>query len=102
MTSRDVVVIGGGIVGCAVAYFLTLAGRRPLLIERDGIATGTSGSCMGHLMMQPEPEPMFRLTRRSIELWKRLHRDVGGFALDPCGCLWLAESAADMASLAAM
>ena len=31
----DVVVIGGGIIGAAVAYFLSKEGRRVKVIERD-------------------------------------------------------------------
>jgi len=96
--SPDVVVIGGGIVGCAAVYFLARSGLRTLLVERDGITCGTSGSCMGHLMMMPGPDDVYHLTRRSITLWKQLYRDVGGFAMNECGCLWLAESAEDMHS----
>lgn len=92
---HDVVVIGGGIVGCAVAYFLAKAGRRPLIVEQSGASAGTSSSCMGHLMLMSGPEPMYRMSRRSLELWKRFSRDVGGFEIHECGCLWLGESAED-------
>ena len=73
MKHPDVVVMGGGIVGCAVAYWLTRAGLSPLLIERDGIAGGSSGACMGHLMMMPDPQDMYQLSRRSVELWRAFH-----------------------------
>ena len=32
--SADVVIIGGGIVGCATSFFLSRSGRHPVLIER--------------------------------------------------------------------
>ena len=67
MKHPDVVVIGGGIVGCAVTYWLARAGLSTLLVERDGIAGGSSGSCMGHLMMMPDPADMYRLSHRSVE-----------------------------------
>ncbi len=50
MQRPDVVVIGGGIVGSACVYFLSRAGLRVTLLERRGVASGTSGCCMGHLM----------------------------------------------------
>lgn len=40
---QDVVVIGGGVVGLAIARALASEGRRPLVIERD-IAAGLGGS----------------------------------------------------------
>ncbi|MDR5672200.1 FAD-binding oxidoreductase [Halalkaliarchaeum sp. AArc-GB] len=40
----DVIIVGGGIVGTSAAYFLaTETDRKTLLIERDGIASGSTG-----------------------------------------------------------
>jgi sarcosine oxidase subunit beta len=39
----DVIVIGGGVVGCSIAYRLAERGRRVLLLERRGLASGASG-----------------------------------------------------------
>lgn len=39
----QVVVCGGGIIGVATAYYLSLQGSNPLLVERTGIACGASG-----------------------------------------------------------
>lgn len=39
----DVVVVGGGVVGCSVAYRLAQQGRRVLLLEKRGLAAGASG-----------------------------------------------------------
>ena len=39
----QVVVCGGGIIGVGAAYYLTLQGVKPLLIERTAIACGASG-----------------------------------------------------------
>ncbi|MHB8620026.1 MAG: glycine oxidase ThiO, partial [Chloroflexota bacterium] len=43
----DVVVIGGGIIGCATAYALAAAGARVTLLERDRIGSGSSGAAAG-------------------------------------------------------
>ena len=49
-TSHDVVVVGGGVMGFAVAYFLAAEhGIRSLIIERDAIASGASGGAAGEL-----------------------------------------------------
>jgi glycine oxidase len=46
----DVVIIGGGVMGCATAYFLaTRHGQRVLVLERDGVASGASGGAAGEL-----------------------------------------------------
>jgi sarcosine oxidase subunit beta len=95
----DVVVIGAGIVGSAAAYYLTLAGLRTLVIDRGGASNGSSSGCMGHLMLMSAPECMYHLSRRSLELWRQFHRDVGGFEMLNCGCLWLGESEEDMPTL---
>lgn len=47
--NTDVVIVGGGAAGCAVAYYLGLAGVRVSLIERQGIGTQASGYAAGGL-----------------------------------------------------
>ncbi len=46
---QDVVIIGGGIVGIATAYYLAGMGVRSTVIERDGIASHASGFAYGGL-----------------------------------------------------
>ncbi|MEE9162891.1 MAG: FAD-dependent oxidoreductase [Candidatus Neomarinimicrobiota bacterium] len=41
--SADVAVVGGGVVGCAIAYFLGEAGARVLIVERDALGSGSLG-----------------------------------------------------------
>jgi len=45
----DVVVIGGGLIGSAIAYYLSGEGVGVTLVERKGIASGTSGACSGKI-----------------------------------------------------
>ena len=49
MTHFDVVVIGGGLVGCAAAYYLSKCGARVLLIESGDINGEASGRNAGSL-----------------------------------------------------
>src|ERR671933_163509 len=52
--SPDVVIVGGGVIGCAIAYHLSLAGVGVLLLERDRLAAGASGVAAGMLAPQAE------------------------------------------------
>lgn len=45
----EVAVIGGGIVGSAVAYYLAESGLDCILIEKDEVASGTSSKCDGNV-----------------------------------------------------
>ena len=69
MTAPDVVVIGGGIAGCAVAAFLAEGGARVRLYEREAIAAGASGRNSGILQhpMDPVLEPLYEASLREYE-----------------------------------
>ncbi|WP_054950603.1 NAD(P)/FAD-dependent oxidoreductase [Numidum massiliense] len=45
----EVAVIGGGIVGCAIAYYVSKAGVDCMLIEKNDVASGTSSRCDGNI-----------------------------------------------------
>ena len=45
----DVIIIGGGICGCALAYFLALDGVEVTLLERSGLNSASSGANSGSL-----------------------------------------------------
>ncbi len=56
--SIDVVIIGGGAIGCSIAYFLSGAGASVLLLERDGIGSHASQAAAGLLApLGPLPQP---------------------------------------------
>ena len=40
--SPDVVIVGGGLIGCSAAYFLSRRGARVLLLEKGGVGGETS------------------------------------------------------------
>jgi D-amino-acid dehydrogenase len=59
-TERHVVVVGGGVIGTACAYFLMRSGWRVTLIERAGIGQGSSHGncglvCPSHVLPLAEP-----------------------------------------------
>jgi glycine/D-amino acid oxidase-like deaminating enzyme len=92
----DVAVIGGGIVGCALAAFLAEGGARVRLYERDRLAAGASGRNSG-LLQHPLDEALLPLYTESLGHYGELGH---GFALpdEPSGLLYVA---ADRALVAA-
>ena len=48
----DVLIVGGGIVGCSLAYFLAREGTDALVIERFDLNTQASGTNAGSLHAQ--------------------------------------------------
>ena len=51
----DVAIVGGGVIGAAVAYFLAQRGVKPLVIEGAEVAHGASGKAAG--LLSPIPPP---------------------------------------------
>jgi len=46
-SKQEVVIVGGGVAGCSIAYHLTKQGICPQIIERDAIASQASGKAWG-------------------------------------------------------
>ena len=51
--TADVVVIGAGVVGCSVAYYLAREGVNVTLLEREAIGSGASAHATGSLSPNP-------------------------------------------------
>ncbi|MFC1678717.1 NAD(P)/FAD-dependent oxidoreductase [Elusimicrobiota bacterium] len=68
MQSRaDVVVIGGGIIGCSIAHYLASKGSKSVVvIEMDRIGAGETGRSAAMVMLQTRHEPIARLADLSI------------------------------------
>ncbi len=65
----DVVVIGGGIVGAACAYYLCAAGLDVHLVERNFPASGTSRACDGLILLWDKSGAELELGQASAALW---------------------------------
>lgn len=70
-TRADVVVVGAGILGCAVAAEVAGQGASVLLVERDQIAAGASGRNHG-LIFRPEDPGLDQLYRASLDMYREL------------------------------
>jgi len=87
-----VVVIGGGIIGCSVAYHLAEMGCEVVLLERDQLTSGTTWHAAGLMTTYGSgSETTLGIRKHSMELYKRLEQETGqqtGF--NPCGFIELA------------
>ena len=72
VTQTDVLIVGGGLMGAASAFFLRQRGRSVVLLERDMIGQYASGVNFGNVRRQGRFLGQLALANRSFALWKRL------------------------------
>ena len=89
------VIIGGGIVGCSVAYHLTKLGWRDVvLVERRDLSCGTTWHAAGLVGQLRSSHNLTRLARYGAVLYERLEAETGqatGFRR--CGSISVARTA---------
>jgi 4-methylaminobutanoate oxidase (formaldehyde-forming) len=73
-----VVIVGGGIAGCSVAYHLTKLGWSDvLLLEQGRLTCGTTWHAAGLVGQLRGTRTMTRMSRYGIELYSRLEAETG-------------------------
>lgn len=105
----DVVVVGGGVMGCAIAESLAVEGVRVRLLERGEIGDEASGAAAGMLAPIAEAGGDAAMLRMGLEslarfpaLCARFEEEVGIDAeLEPSGALHLAVGESERSRLAA-
>jgi glycine/D-amino acid oxidase-like deaminating enzyme len=91
----DIAVVGGGVIGLAVAAMCVGAGARSVVVlERGRLAGGPSGRAAGVLAPEPhvweDPPALVELGRRSLRLTRQLDVEWdGAFGLRDLDCLLL-------------
>ncbi|MGH8663318.1 MAG: FAD-dependent oxidoreductase, partial [Burkholderiales bacterium] len=71
--SNRIVICGGGAIGCAIAYFLSRRGARPIVVERHAVAGSASGKSGGFLAYDwCRGSALDDLARRSFDLHAEL------------------------------
>lgn len=74
-------IAGAGVAGATLAFWLAERGRRVLIVERERVAFGASGTAAGLLSPPSRPDaetPLGRLITRSIELHRELAARIDG------------------------
>ncbi len=72
----DVVIIGGGIVGCSIAYNLAKAGIKPVVIEKSDIGGEASGANGGGVRQSARNVKEMPLAMESIKIFGQLHEEL--------------------------
>jgi len=73
----DAVIIGGGVMGCAIAYNLAKEGLKPVVIEKSDIGGEASGSNGGGVRQSARNLKEMPLAMASIQLYGQLHEELG-------------------------
>ncbi|WP_106745320.1 GcvT family protein [Yoonia maritima] len=77
-TSARVVIIGGGVIGCSVAYHLSKLGWKDVvLLERKQLTSGTTWHAAGLIAQLRATANMTKLARYSQELYGNLETETG-------------------------
>lgn len=113
MQQVDAVIIGGGLAGCATAYYLSRGGARVALLEKHRLNAGASGQNAGSLHFQLEHRLIqyadelgeqldfyVALARCAIDDWRALPDELDDeIELAMHGGLMVAETEAEVAKL---
>ncbi|MFP6797404.1 MAG: FAD-dependent oxidoreductase [Pseudomonadales bacterium] len=75
--TAGVIVLGGGVVGCSVAYHLAKLGTDVLLLERDQLTSGTTWHAAGLLSEFRGTRVLTELARYSVSLYEKIAEETG-------------------------
>ena len=73
----DLVIIGGGVMGCAIAYNLAREGLKPVVIEKSDIGGEASGANGGGVRQSARNLKEMPLAIESIRIYGQLHEELG-------------------------
>jgi len=96
--ATDVLIIGGGIIGCSTAYYLGKRGMNVMVVEKGEIASGTSSRCDGNVLaIDKDPGFDSRMSYVSQQLLAELSRELEDpFEYRAPGSILVCESEEEM------
>jgi len=72
------VIIGGGVVGCSIAYHLARRGQRDVVVlEREAVGSGTTSKAAGGIRSQFPTETEIRFSLEAIGVFERFAEEFG-------------------------
>ena len=92
-THVKALVVGGGAVGCGIAYHLAKAGWDTMLVERDELTAGSTWHAAGLLPLFNMSYATTHIHKYSVDFYKTLEAETGlnaGFSI--CGNLRMAQT----------
>jgi sarcosine oxidase subunit beta len=95
--SEEIVIVGAGIMGCAIAYSLAERGVKDIVVlERDEIGRGATADAAGGIRQQFSTETNVRLATWSVRVWERFAETFGqDISLRQQGYLFLLNRESD-------
>src|SRR4051812_49233803 len=93
-STAEIVIIGGGVVGCSVAYHLTDMGKRDVvLLEQGRLSCGTTWHAAGLVGQLRAHQNMTRLVQYSAQLYSELEKETGqATGWKQCGSVLVART----------
>ena len=95
-----IVIIGGGVVGCSIAYHLARRGARDVtVLEQGTVGSGSSGRAVGGVRQQFSTPACVRMSQLSLAAFRRFEAEMGsdpGF--EACGYLLVTREREEMAA----
>ena len=90
----QVVIMGGGIIGCSTAYHLTNMGWNDVvLVEKGQLTSGSTWHAAGLVGQLRSERNVTRMLQYSVSLYEQLEEETGlTTGWKPCGCLHLAST----------
>ena len=76
LEKADIVIIGGGVMGCAIACNLAKEGLKPVVIEKSDIGSEASGSNGGGVRQSARNLKEMPLAIESIRMYGHLHEEL--------------------------
>ena len=73
----DVVIIGGGVNGCSLAYQIAKGGKKVVLCERSYFCSGATGRCGAGIRQQWSTRENAELAIKSIKIFEGLEKELG-------------------------
>ena len=77
-SKAEVVIIGGGVTGCGIAYNLAKKGLTDVvLVEKNYLASGATGRCGGGIRQQFTTEWNIKLAMESVKKFEKMNEELG-------------------------
>lgn len=73
----DVVIIGGGINGCSLAYRLAKKGIDVAVVEKNYLSSGATGACGAGIRQQWSTRENAELAIQSVKMFEHLGKELG-------------------------
>ena len=99
-SQAQIVIIGGGVIGCSIAYHLTKLGRKDvILLEKAQLTAGTTWHAAGLVVTPSGDELSVELSTYTVDLIKSIEKETGqatgfkdiGYLQLACTTDWLEE-----------